>query len=212
VIGFAAIAAGSPSSTGALTDHLLNNTVTQEQARLAAYYARGMVRDEVYELAQQVADGTLSFSAAVDEAKSNYLRDGHDPDLADAAAQRVTNLLHDLAFRLSESLGDAPVGIVRPDLHPIAARALGIEEGRHLDRDAINALLVDRRLPWPGQDLRQVGRHFLELSRQPTLRSGSADHSGASRPVRHQQTSPVRRPTRLATPSDCPGFCPCYIF
>ena len=46
MIGFAQIAGGAPSSTGALTNHLLNNTVNQEQARLAAYYGRGMVRDE----------------------------------------------------------------------------------------------------------------------------------------------------------------------
>jgi hypothetical protein len=57
VIGFAQIAGGAPSSTGALTSHLLNNTVNQEQARLATYYGRGMVRDEgLMELARQVAE------------------------------------------------------------------------------------------------------------------------------------------------------------
>jgi len=45
MIGFAQIAGGAPSSTGALTDHLLNSTVGQEQARLAAYYSRGAVKD-----------------------------------------------------------------------------------------------------------------------------------------------------------------------
>ena len=45
MIGFAQIAGGAPSSTGALTDHLLNSTVGQEQARLAAYYSRGAAKD-----------------------------------------------------------------------------------------------------------------------------------------------------------------------
>jgi hypothetical protein len=76
----------------------------------------------------------------------------------------VTNLLHDLAFRLSESLGDAPVGIVRPDLHPIAARALGIDDGRLLDRDAINALLVGRRAD--GEKI--AGKYYAQPRRLPT--------------------------------------------
>ena len=69
MIGFAQIAGGAPSSTGALTDHLLNSTVGQEQARLAAYYSRGAVKDlDLVGLAQQMADGELAFSEALDRA------------------------------------------------------------------------------------------------------------------------------------------------
>jgi hypothetical protein len=45
LIGFAKIAGGMPSSVGAMTDHLLNQTLTPEQASLAAYYGRGQVRE-----------------------------------------------------------------------------------------------------------------------------------------------------------------------
>jgi hypothetical protein len=143
VIGFAQIAGGAPSSTGALTNHLLNNTVNQEQARLAAYYGRGIVRDEgLIALARQVADGDLMFSEAVARAVSAYIQAGGDVDLLDATEQRLTNQLSDLTFRISQGLEDAPIAVLRPDLHPLAADGLGIERGRVLDRDAINALLA----------------------------------------------------------------------
>jgi len=45
VIGFASIAGGAPSSAAAMTRHLMNSTLQPDQARLAAYYARGMVRE-----------------------------------------------------------------------------------------------------------------------------------------------------------------------
>ena len=102
MIGFAQIAGGAPSSTGALTNHLLNNTVNQEQARLAAYYGRGMVRDEgLIELARQVADGDLMFSEAVAQAVSAYIQAGGDVDLLAATEERFTNQLSDLTFRIS---------------------------------------------------------------------------------------------------------------
>ena len=130
MIGFAKIAGGAPSSTGALTN-LLNNTVNQEQARLAAYYGRGMVRDEgLIVLARQVADGDLKFSEAVTQAVSEYIQAGGDVDLLDAAEDRLTNQLSDLTFRISEGLEDAPIAVLRPGLHPLAADGLGIERDR----------------------------------------------------------------------------------
>ena len=45
MIGFASIAGGMPSGAGGMTDHLLNNTLSPEHARLAADYERGMVGD-----------------------------------------------------------------------------------------------------------------------------------------------------------------------
>ena len=66
-------------------------------------------------------------------------------DLLDATEERLTNQLSDLASRISEGLEDAPIAVLRPDMHPLAAQGLGIEPGRLLDRDAINALLAGRR-------------------------------------------------------------------
>jgi hypothetical protein len=164
VIGFAQIAGGAPSSTGALTNHLLNNTVNQEQARLAAYYGRGMVRDEgLIELARQVADGDLLFSEAVARAVSEYVQAGGDVGLLDATKERLTNQLSDLTFRISEGLEDTPIAVLRPDLHPLAADGLGIERGRVLDRDAINALLAGRRAD--GETI--AGKHYARERRLP---------------------------------------------
>ena len=164
MIGFAQIAGGAPSSTGALTNHLLNNTVNQEQARLAAYYGRGMVRsDSLTELARQVADGDLKVSEAVAQAVSESIQAGGDPDLLDATEERLTNQLSDLASRISEGLEDAPIAVLRPDMHPLAAQGLGIEAGRLLDRDAINALLAGRRAD--GETIE--GKHYARERRLP---------------------------------------------
>jgi energy-coupling factor transporter ATP-binding protein EcfA2 len=43
VIGFQKIAGGMPSSTSAMVNHLFNLTMSQERARVAAYYEKGMV-------------------------------------------------------------------------------------------------------------------------------------------------------------------------
>ena len=86
MIGFAAIAGGAPSSVGAMTDHLLNQTLAQDQARLAAYYSRGMVPDrDMEEQARQVADGRATYAEGLDALVQTYLRDGGDPDLLEAA-------------------------------------------------------------------------------------------------------------------------------
>ena len=145
MIGFAQIAGGAPSSVGAMTKHLLNNTVSQEEARLAAYYGRGMIQDPLGELAGQVAGGTLTHSDALQAALQHYLAQGGDPGLLEAAEARLGKRLADLAFRVQESLENAPVAILRPDLHPLAARGLGIDDPQGLlSADQINALLAER--------------------------------------------------------------------
>src|SRR6202012_1008235 len=99
---------------------------------LAAYYGRGQVRDEpLMELAKDVAAGSLAFSDALDNAVCRYLQEGGNPDLVDAAEDRLGRCLADLTFRLQEGLDAAPVAVIRPDLHPLAAAGLG------LDREAL---------------------------------------------------------------------------
>ena len=63
MIGFAKILGGMPSATSAMTAHLMNATLAlgPEEARLAAYYGRGQLRDEeLAELARQIAGGSLT--------------------------------------------------------------------------------------------------------------------------------------------------------
>ena len=98
MIGFAQIAGGAPSSVSGMTDHLLNQTLKQEQARLAAYYSGGMVPDpEMQELATQVADSRLAFPAALDVLVARYVQDGGDLDLLHAAEERVSYQTEGLA-------------------------------------------------------------------------------------------------------------------
>lgn len=41
MIGFAAIAGGTPASVAGMTDHLMNHTLASDQEKLAAYYSKG---------------------------------------------------------------------------------------------------------------------------------------------------------------------------
>jgi conjugative relaxase-like TrwC/TraI family protein len=146
VLGFAKIAGGMPSSAGPMTDHLMNQTLGPEQARLAAYYGRGTVRDDdMLALAGQVASGETPYGEALEALMSKHARGGGDPDLLDAARERTGKRLADVAHRLREGLADAPLAIVRPDAHPLALAGLGIETDGLLGRDEINALLAGRR-------------------------------------------------------------------
>jgi hypothetical protein len=128
-----------------MTNHLMNLTVGQDEARLAVYYQKGAVEDPVMELAHQVADGDLAFSDALDELMATYVRDGGNLDLVDQAEERLGKRLGDLTFRIQEGLENAPVAVVRPDLHPLVAQGLGIERDANLTKDEINALLAGRR-------------------------------------------------------------------
>lgn len=146
MIGFAQIAGGAPSSVGAMTKHLLNNTVFREEARLAAYYGRGAIHDELRNLAEQVASGSLPHEDALADAVQDYLARGGDPSLLDAAEARLGKRLADLAFRIQEGLEDVPVAVIRRDLHPLAAKGLAIDDPQGLlSPDQINALLAGRR-------------------------------------------------------------------
>src|SRR4051794_27235658 len=73
VIGFAKIAGGMPSSTGDMTKHLLTQTLPAEEARLAAYYERGMIHDNaMLSWANLVAEGRVYYGDAVDQLMRDY--------------------------------------------------------------------------------------------------------------------------------------------
>jgi hypothetical protein len=200
VIGFAKIAGGSPSSVSALTDHLYHNTLQRQDARLAAYYTRGLARQEDVVLgtfAELVANGSMSptealdamadarihsdqaipsdllFARLVDRGMMDYseaisamahaqmARDGSDFDEAHeraserfSAAQTVVEAESaSRAGRLDaavervkrgESPCEPPLAVLRPDLHPLAAKGLGIDPEEPLTREQINGLLAGR--------------------------------------------------------------------
>jgi hypothetical protein len=166
VIGFAQIIGGKPSSVGGMTDHLMNKTLALGPAdeRLALYYGRGQVKDDsLNELARAVADGTLTFSEAIGTAMSEYLGTGGDLDTLDAAEDRLAKRLADLAMRIQEGLENAPVAVIRPDLHPLAASGLGIDANDILSREQISALLAGRRADG---DL-IAGKHYAKVRSLP---------------------------------------------
>jgi conjugative relaxase-like TrwC/TraI family protein len=59
--------------------------------------------------------------------------------------ERVSRRLANMAERIREGLEGAPVAVIRPDLHPLAADGLGIDPDALLSKDQINALLAGRR-------------------------------------------------------------------
>lgn len=150
MIGFASIAGGAASSVGAMTDHLLNQTLAPEDARLAAYYTRGLARHEdlvLAILAEQVAGGSLPSSEALDRLTAGWLRRGGSSDRLEAAKERMATQLADAAERVrrGEPAIVPPLAVLRPDLHPLVAQGLGIDPQASLGRDAINGLLAGRR-------------------------------------------------------------------
>ena len=152
MISFGKIIGGAPSSARGIVDHLMNKTLGlgPEDERLALYYGRGQVRDEpLADLARGVAAGSMTYSQALAEVMSNYLRGGGDPDGLAEVEERLGKRLADLAERLDEraqaGLENAPVAVVRQDLHPLAASGLGIDHEALLSTDEIGALLAGRR-------------------------------------------------------------------
>jgi hypothetical protein len=176
VIGFAQIAGGAPSSVQAMTRHLLNNTVSQEEARLAAYYGRGMIRDDLRDIAGQVAEGRVAYADALSQLVQDHLARGGSPELADTAEARLGKRLDDLVHRIRENLEDAPVAVIRSDLHPVAARGLGIDDPRGLlSPEQINALLAGRRAD--GAPI--AGKNYARERRLPVdPKTGEQRYSG----------------------------------
>jgi conjugative relaxase-like TrwC/TraI family protein len=206
MIGFAQIAGGAPSSVSAMSKHLLNQTLPEEQLRIAAYYRRGLVSYQQQLIAHVEAwmegrqppdlnkvaeycflsDATLDplefeeiihaeFEIAIDTAERDGLpalspeaRALHGlpdpiepPDhLKGLSVDELRQRQDQMMALWDEALGtasykadlteqgihdDAPLAVVRPDLHPAVAIGLGISTTRKLGMDEINALLAGRR-------------------------------------------------------------------
>ena len=94
---------------------------------------------------------------------SDYIRVGGALDSLDAAEDRLVKRLADLATRTHEGLENAPVAVVRPDLHPLAASGLGIEADDILSREQISALLAGRR----GDGEMIAGKHYAKVRSLP---------------------------------------------
>jgi conjugative relaxase-like TrwC/TraI family protein len=233
VIGFAQIIGGKPSAVGGMTDHLMNKTLRlgAEEARLAAYYGRGQVRDEqLMALARQVADGSLTLPEATDawferhpqkiqpmaslpparsdlehwarEVARGYadfedvldrlvtaemdrdqvggfleIEERVGTQLLEAitaaeremlaepqeAEERVSRRLDSMAGRIRDGLENAPVAVIRPDLHPMVASGLGIDPDALLSKAQINALLAGRRADGEQID----GKHYAKVRSLP---------------------------------------------
>lgn len=145
MIGFAQIAGGMPSSVKALTNHLMNKTLTQERGVLAQYYRKGTVSDPLVDLARQVAGQEILFSEALDTAISDYIQKGGNIDQLGAVEERLGKRLSAMALRIEQGLEDAPLAVIRPDINPIVLSKLGIDPDEILTTDQINALLAGRR-------------------------------------------------------------------
>lgn len=145
---------GGDAGTSGLTRHLMNATLApeQDQSRMAAYYGRGAVIDTaLLEAARAIADKEMSFGEALDGLVSGSIEAGGDLARMDEWELRTSDRLSALVLRIDADRENgtdtlnAPVAIIRPDIHPIAARGLGIEQGDILAPQEIDALLAGRR-------------------------------------------------------------------
>jgi hypothetical protein len=139
-----------PSSASAMGAHLMNNTVSQEQSKLAAYYGRGGAVEPslMAEMAREVANKRMDYSKALDTLMADYVRGGRSLDEAamTAADERLGHRLAVLSERMAEGLDDAPLAVVRPDIDPRVMTGLGIEPDGLLSTAEVNALLAGRRV------------------------------------------------------------------
>jgi len=163
VLGFASIAGGSASSVKAMTNHLLNNTLTDEHSRLAAYYTRGLARQAGLVLstyADLVAKGSLSFGEALDGMTASYRRGGDKGGL-DAIEARMITRLAEAVMRVErgEPAILPPLAVLRQDMHPLVALGLGIDPEEPLNRDQIDGLLAGRRAN--GEKI--AGKHYAKV-------------------------------------------------
>jgi hypothetical protein len=129
-----------------MSAHLLNNTLSKEMADIAAYYGRGGAPEPlIAELAREVGSGALPYSEALDTLIQDWIQEGGDIDHLEATEERLGRRLETLAARAQEGLDNAPLAIVRPDIHPLVLTALGIEADGILSNDEVNALIAGRR-------------------------------------------------------------------
>lgn len=168
MLTYATIAAGDPSSTGAITRHLLTQTLPKEVSDLARYYATGTGTPEdraVAELAQAVAEGGLRYSEALDELLRDDLARGGEADLG--TEERLGRRLADAASAILEGR-EKPAAELRHDLHPLVARGLGVDPTRPPDEQEVAALLAGRRAD--GKAI--AGKHYATYRQYTDPRTG----------------------------------------
>jgi hypothetical protein len=90
MMGFAKIAGGAPSAASGMTNHLMTQTLTPDQAKLAIYYSRGMVAPGIDRLmagtVQAVADGDIDFREGVELLMERWEKRNPPPTAAEIDA------------------------------------------------------------------------------------------------------------------------------
>jgi hypothetical protein len=163
MIPFAQIAGGM--NAAGLVDHLMNNTLSQDQSRLAAYYGRGPAEVSGFLIAaRDIADGTVTFDQAISGLMWDYIRDGGSLDLLDVIEERYSKRVADLVDRIMDGLDYAPLAVMRPDIHPLVLEGLGIEPDGILNNNEIGALLSGLRAD--GQPI--VGKRYAKEREMPS--------------------------------------------
>lgn len=145
MFGFQQIAGGGPKSVSGMSKHLINMTLSREQAAVARYYAKGTPEDPLESWARAVANKEIMFSDAMDALMMKYVRDGGNVDDIEQYEERLTSRLSKMALRREQGLDDHHLAVLRPDIHPIVLRGLGIDPDEPLTMEQINGLLAGRR-------------------------------------------------------------------
>lgn len=145
MFGFQEIAGGGPQSVSGMSKHLITMTLAPEQAAVARYYAKGTPEDPLESWARAVANKEIMFSDAMDALMMKYVLDGGDVDKIEEYEERLTARLSKMALRRGEGLDDHHLAVLRPDIHPLVLRGLGIDPDEPLTLEQINGLLAGRR-------------------------------------------------------------------
>jgi conjugative relaxase-like TrwC/TraI family protein len=114
------------------------------------------------------ADGAVATDALMVWEQGRWVWQGPNPleaweERRHQAEQRLSDRLDVLVKRTEKGLGDAPIAVVRPDIHPLVLAGLGIEADGILSTAEINALLAGRHSK--GELI--AGKHYAAERRLP---------------------------------------------
>ena len=187
-----------------MTKHLQTQTLDRDQEFAAAYYNRGagMAEDEVLRvMATRVADGRMDFGQAQAQLMDNWMRTpGADLARWDEKETEFAKRLSEAALTLAEGKPiPVQIGVLRPDMHPLALKGLGLDDGKPLDDSRINALLSGHRADGKPIEASVTKRHMTaSLTRSRGRSSGCRRSARSGCALRRTRASAWRSHSRAS--------------
>jgi hypothetical protein len=164
--------AGSHAGGLAVAKYLTGETLRPEKEALAKYYAGETVPHEgpsgLEDLGRAIADGRVSFSAALDEMVAAHIRLFGAPEDIEGLEGRIGTQLMDAAGRAemqdAVAAEGGTVARIRADLDPRLAARLGIDTTRPITQGEIANLLTGLRTDGQPIDGKQVQKPIRSVT------------------------------------------------